>query len=207
MKKPPLFPQLEETISSVIGTKFSKERCEVLQPLIDYIQSKASKNQEALLNFICTHNSRRSQFAQVWAQTAAYYYNVKAICYSGGVEVTTFNERAVAAVKRAGLEFASEGKDNPKFTVSFSEETEPLIMFSKLYDDDSNPIHDFAAIMTCSHADKNCPFISGTEARIPVMYDDPKEFDDSPQEILKYDERSMQIAREMFYVFSQIKNK
>ena len=59
--------------------------------------------------------------------------------------------------------------------------------------------------MTCSHAEENCPYIPGTEARIPVMYDDPKAFDGTALETAKYDERCQQIAAEMFYVFSQIK--
>lgn len=199
-----LHPQLAHTVNLLENTLPSKERQEVLQPLIDYIQSKASNNIEALLHFICTHNSRRSQFAQIWAQTAAYYYDVKASSYSGGVEVTAFNERAGAAIKRAGFKVSSQGKGNPTYSVSFSKEAEPIEMFSTLYDDAVNPKKDFAAIITCSHADDNCPFIPGTEVRIPVMYDDPKAFDDTAMETNKYDERSMQIAAEMFYVFSQV---
>jgi len=60
--------------------------------------------------------------------------------------------------------------------------------------------------MTCDHADENCPFIPGTEQRIPVRYEDPKAFDNTPLEAEKYDERSVQIATEMFYVFSKISN-
>ena len=60
--------------------------------------------------------------------------------------------------------------------------------------------------MTCSQADGGCPFIAGAEKRIPITYEDPKAFDDSPLEEAKYDERSLQIASEMFYVFRQIKS-
>ena len=58
--------------------------------------------------------------------------------------------------------------------------------------------------MTCSQANANCPFIPGAEKRIPITYEDPKEFDNTPQQIKKYQERSNQIATEMLYVFSQI---
>jgi arsenate reductase len=68
-----------------------------------------------------------------------------------------------------------------------------------------NPVSNFAAVMTCSHADENCPFILGTEMRIPVMYEDPKLFDHTVLEKEKYRERSLQIAAEMKYVFSKIK--
>ena len=35
------------------------------------------ENQAIRLNFICTHNSRRSHLSQIWAQTMAAYYNIK----------------------------------------------------------------------------------------------------------------------------------
>jgi len=38
-----------------------------------------------------------------------------------------------------------------------------------------------------------------------LPYQDPKAFDNTAQQNEKYDERCRQIAREMFYVFSQIK--
>ena len=59
--------------------------------------------------------------------------------------------------------------------------------------------------MTCSHADENCPFIPGTEKRIPLNYEDPKAFDDMPEEAEMYDQRSMQIASELLFVFGKIK--
>ena len=68
-----------------------------------------------------------------------------------------------------------------------------------------NPATNFAVIMTCSHADENCPFIPGAEKRISVMYEDPKLYDNSILEKKMYKERSIQIATEMKYIFSNIK--
>jgi arsenate reductase len=50
-------------------------------------------------------------------------------------------------------------------------------------------------------------FIAGAEKRIPITYEDPKAFDNTPQQAEKYQERSLQIATEMLYVFSQIKSE
>ena len=86
----------------------------------------------------------------------------------------------------------------------FSENEQPIIGFSKTLDDEFNPTSEFAAIMTCTQADEGCPFIAGAEKRIPITFEDPKAFDNTPQEAEKYNERSVQIATEMFYVFSQI---
>ncbi len=193
---------IQNMIDEVDFNTISSERKKELQPFINYI--KDCKQEEVQLNFICTHNSRRSQFSQVWAKVASDYFNVPAKCFSGGVEVTAFNERAVASVKRFGFEVNNDQGDNPKYELSYSEEAESIICFSKLFDDATSPKSDFAAIMTCSHADENCPYIPGAEARIPVRYNDPKEFDDTDQEEEMYDKRSREIATEMFYCFSKV---
>lgn len=200
-----MLTKLKATINLALNLPITDERKETLLPLIEYIQYKMIYHQEVNLNFICTHNSRRSQFSQIWAQTAADYYGIPAQCYSGGVEVTAFNERAVSSIKRSGFHVISEGSVNPIYLVSHSENTTPIKAFSKLFDDPANTCRAFAAVMTCSHADENCPFIPGTEKRIAVRYEDPKAFDDTDRETAMYDTRSLQIASEMFYAFSKIK--
>ena len=195
---------LANNIEGILSIDISEDRIAKLQPLIDYIKSKREKGQPIRLNFICTHNSRRSQFSQIWAQTAADYFEIPAFCYSGGVEVTACNERAIRSLERSGFIISKHGHSNPIFFILQDKDTRPIIVFSKLYDDVINPHGNFATIMTCSHADENCPFIPGAEARIPVRYEDPKEFDDTDLESAKYDERSKQIASEMFYVFSRV---
>jgi arsenate reductase len=199
-----LLPTLFATVERARSLIISDERKQFLKVLIDYIQKKLDAGEQVDLNFICTHNSRRSQFSQIWAQTAADFFGVPARCFSGGVEVTAFNERAVDSIERMGFIVSKKGDVNPEYLIFHSENSEPIITFSKLFDDPINRSERFAAVMTCSHADENCPFIPGTESRIPVRYEDPKVFDDTPQEAEKYDERSMQIASELFYVFSQV---
>ena len=195
---------LNANLESILSLSISDERKSLLQPLIDYIKSKREKGQPIRLNFICTHNSRRSQFSQIWAQTAADYLEIPAFCYSGGVEVTACNERTIRSLERSGFIISKHGHSNPIYFILQDKDTRPIIVFSKLYDDVINPHGNFATIMTCSHADENCPFIPGAEERIPVRYEDPKEFDDTDLESAKYDERSKQIASDMFYVFSRV---
>ena len=195
---------LNANLESILSLSISDERKSLLQALIDYIKSKREKGQPIRLNFICTHNSRRSQLAQIWAQTAADYFEIPAFCYSGGVEVTACNERTIRSLERSGFIISKHGHSNPIYFILQDKDTKPIIVFSKLYDDVINPHGNFATIMTCSHADENCPFIPGAEERIPVRYEDPKEFDDTDLESAKYDERSKQIASEMFYVFSRV---
>jgi arsenate reductase (thioredoxin) len=199
-----LYPILQNSVEQAKALPISEERKAILQVLIDYIQNKITLNQKINLNFICTHNSRRSQFSQIWGKVAAAYYGINIQSFSGGVEVTAFNERAVESIKRLGFKVSQQGEVNPKYFVFYSDDENPIVAFSKVYDDTANAPSGFAAIMTCSHADENCPFIPGAEARIPVRYEDPKAFDDTDQEANMYDTRSLQIASELLYVFSKI---
>lgn len=202
-----LLPELQNTVVEIRKLDVSGERKEVLQSLIDFVQDKVEKGEEVNLNFICTHNSRRSQFSQIWAQTAAFIYGVPVRCFSGGVEVTAFNERAVRAIENNGFQIEAGEGENPLYQFRYASSADLIHAFSKVFDDKANKADGFAAVMTCDHADANCPFIPGAEKRIPVMYDDPKAFDGTPQESEKYDERSRQIASEMLYVFANIQLK
>lgn len=182
------------------------ERKQVLEKITTYINSKKTENKPVNLVYICTHNSRRSHFGQIWAHVAAEYFSIKDIhTFSGGTEATAFNINAINALKRIGFMVRPMSQDqNPTYQVFNDENTEPTICFSKVYDHPQNPQSSFAAIMTCSDAEENCPFIPGVELRIGTTYDDPKAFDNTPQQDEKYDERCRQIARETLYVFSKV---
>lgn len=204
-----LYPTLQNTILH-FASAFSEipaDRKIILRQLTDFIQTKINSSAPAQLNFICTHNSRRSHISQIWAQAAATYYGIENVfCYSGGTEATAFNPRAVKAMSAAGFQILKKDESaNPRYEVRFSDFNPPVIAFSKVYNDAFNPQKDFAAIMTCSHADENCPLVLGASARIALTYDDPKEFDGTPLEESKYTERVYEIGREIFHAFSQVK--
>jgi arsenate reductase len=198
------YPALANTIVNLPFAAISTERLQLLDEMAVYLQEKISNRKEIRLNFICTHNSRRSQFSQIWAQTAAAYYGIEAYCYSGGVEVTAFNPRAVAAIQRDGFKVVKKEGENPLYFVFYSEEEDPIVTFSKVVEDAVNATKEFAAVMTCDHADENCPFIPGAEKRFPLRFEDPKAFDDSPLEEKMYSERSHQIGAELFYLFEKV---
>jgi arsenate reductase len=101
-----------------------------------------------------------------------------------------------------GFKVKNTGGENPYYELIYHEKRKSIIVFSKTFDNASNPRNNFAAVMTCTNADENCPFIPGAEKRISLPFEDPKIFDNSAQESEKYDERSMQIATEMKYVFN-----
>ena len=200
-----MFVSIQQVIDKMDFNSINENRKMELDVLTQFIQEKRTQNLPVLLNFICTHNSRRSQFSQLWGQVASDYYGIPAQSFSGGVEETAFNERAVESIKRFGFEVTKKGEGNPKYEVQWNQKSKPLVMYSKMYDNVINPTSGFAAIMTCSHADENCPVVSGCDKRIPIRYEDPKNFDDTPLESAFYDYRSFEIATELFYIFSKVK--
>jgi hypothetical protein len=181
------------------------KRIQQLEPLSLYIFNKISQGEAAALNFICTHNSRRSHLGQIWLQMAAAYYDIAlVVAYSGGTEETAFNPRAVAALQRAGFAVEAGTGENPRYKISSSLGNLHLVSFSKKYDHVENPKKEFCAVMTCSEADEACPVIFGANLRIKLLYEDPKSADGTDHERTAYDARCFQIATEMFYVMKQV---
>jgi len=201
-----ILPKIESVINSLDTTSITQDRKQVLKPLINYIRSKENKESKISLNFICTHNSRRSHFSHVWAQAIAKFFNVDNVfCFSGGTEATALYPMVVETLKRSGFIVKATSNDtNPIYSIKYSENAPPITGFSKTFDSEINPKSNFAAILTCSDADENCPFIEGAETRIPITYEDPKSSDGTLEKQKIYMQRSLQIATEMKYVFSEI---
>ncbi len=201
-----MFKNLSKSIVITKNISVSDERKALLQPLVDYIQNKVNLQEEIRLNFICTHNSRRSHLSQIWAQTMAFHFKIKNVfCYSGGTEATAMFPKVAETLINQGFQIQQVSQEqNPVYAVKFDENQYPIICFSKTYFDEFNPKTNFSAIMTCNNADEGCPMVFGAEARFPIKYEDPKAFDGTELMNEKYAERSLQIASEMYYVFSQI---
>ena len=199
--------KIREIISQLSTERISEERKRILQPLIEFISSKISKNEEVRLNFICTHNSRRSHLSQIWAQTMANYYQIENVfCYSGGTEATAMFPKVVETLRNQGFEILKLSEtENPVYAVKFAENEHAVICFSKKYNDDFNPKSAFAAILTCDSADENCPIVYGAEARIPIKYEDPKKSDGTAEMNETYFNRSLEIAAEMKFVFENLR--
>jgi hypothetical protein len=181
----------------------------VLNEIAASINAQLGAGKPAKLTFICTHNSRRSHMSQIWAQTAAYYYGLNEVsAFSGGTEATACNCRTVAAMRRVGFEItdATTG-DNPIYVVRYAEDRPPIRAYSKIYNADANPTNNFIALMTCSSADKSCPVVNGSIARFAIHYVDPRLCDDTPTETAAYNERCREIAREMFYIMSEVRRQ
>ncbi len=202
-----MFPPLQQYLAALADfSEIPSERRVLLDALTTYIRRQRDNGAPVRLIFICTHNSRRSHFGQVWAQVAAHYHGVRPVeCFSGGTETTACNPRTVAALERAGIRVqAITAGENPVYLFQYADGVPPLAAFSKIYDQAPNPHTGFAAVMTCSQAEENCPFVPGAERRFSLTYEDPKISDGTAEESTVYDERCRQIAREMLYVFGNV---
>lgn len=201
-----MYQEILNHINTFSGNNISTERQNILKPLVDYIQAKKNSGETVRLNFICTHNSRRSHLSQIWAQTMAFHFNIKNVfCYSGGTETTAMFPKVVETLTNQGFQILKLSEsENPIYAVKYDENECPIICFSKTYDSKFNPSAQFAAIMTCNNADDGCPFVLGAEARFPIKYDDPKAFDHTELQSQKYAERSLEIAQEMWWLFSKV---
>src|SRR5690625_1301395 len=152
-----IFLKVQQLIHSLEVESISENRKKRLQLLIDFIQQKIDNQEGIRLNFICTHNSRRSHFAQVWAQTLAFHFRIEGVfCYSGGTEATALFPTVAETLQNTGFQIdrLSEGQ-NPIYSIKYAVNEHSIIGFSKTWDNPFNPKSDFAAIMTCSQADEN----------------------------------------------------
>ena len=202
-----MFETISKTINSLDTSIISNERKEVLNTLKVYLEDKIETNKPIRLNFICTHNSRRSHLSQIWAQTMAAYYNINNVsCYSGGTEATAMFPKVAETLKNQGFKINRlSDENNPVYGIKFSQNEPAIIAFSKEFSHDFNPASEFVAIMTCSSADEGCPMVFGCDKRMAITYEDPKKSDGTPQQTETYFNRSLQIATEMKYVFGNLK--
>jgi arsenate reductase len=187
-------------------SQIDSERKADLRKAADFIRERNAKGKTAELTFICTANSRRSHLSQLWAQTAAIYYGLTNVAtFSGGTEASACDPRTVAAFRRAGFSIVqSTGGTNPVYLAQITETGMPMKLYSKVFTAKENPQKDFAALFSCDQAAEHCPVVQGAALRLPVLFKDPKFADGTPQEKQTYDERCHQIAREMFYLMSQV---
>jgi len=180
--------------------EISEERRLAIKQCAKTILDGIDQHGNVNLIFVCTHNSRRSQACELWAHTWIHHLRVENIkVYSAGTEKTSYNYRMIDAVRRWGFRAEMIGDNDENYYQIHS----PLAddkgkkYFSKTIHDKSLPKKNVIAIMTCDHAEENCPLVPGAIARIPLRYTDPSEFDDANNEGDYYDKTFREIGKEI----------
>jgi arsenate reductase len=184
----------------------SDDRKNLLLKISEGIIEEYKKEGVVNLNFICTHNSRRSQLGQVWGFFAANHFDLNIHSFSGGTEVTAFFKNTVKTLQKVGFTFhlGNFSHQNPKYIISFEGTSKSILGFSKRYDDAENK-NPFIAITTCNNADTNCPFIPEATYRFHLPFVDPKASDNTELQDETYLKTNKQIAAEIYFIFSKIK--
>lgn len=207
-----IFPAIQAYLTGLQAEieQIPSQRKVLLDTLASYVRAQQEAGEFADLIFICTHNSRRSHFGQIWAQCLATYHGFSHVnSFSGGTEATAFHPNSIRALQEAGFQIHTKASSaNPVYLVEFgSAPSERTYAWSKTFSDPANPKTGFCAVMTCSEADEACPLVAGAKIRIPLTYEDPKVGDGSPQEAAGYRERCRQIAAELTYLYMQVRKK
>jgi len=198
--------RIEDLLSQ--ENQITEERKKELKELALEISTQKKEMGFSKLNFVCTHNSRRSQLSQIWFWKALEYFEMESISsYSGGTETTAFNHRMVSALQRYGFNILKlDENKNPKYLIRSGKASErEMVLFSKKFANPFNPQKDFIAIMVCGQADSECPFVPGAYARVSLPYEDPKVADDTPQEAKSYDDKVLEIGREILFLVKHLK--
>ena len=204
----------DENVVSVFRSEVSKRversktlppaRCQLLDSAVDAVERLRGEGKPANLLFVCTHNSRRSQFSDFWCQYALETFGVQNVSSSScGTEVTECNPRTVASLHRTGVAVsAADAADNPRYSAVAGECV--IELFSKAFGMPGVPTENVIAMMCCGDADEKCPAIVGAVERVALLYNDPKHSDGTSEEAETYDARSLEIGAEMFYLARKI---
>lgn len=188
--------------------ELSEERKLLLLDISRFIIEELKSDKMVNLNFICTHNSRRSQLAQVWAHYGVEFFQLNYInSFSGGTETTAFFSNTVKTLQEVGFDFHIKdfSHQNPVYEISAKTMKTKIVGFSKVYNDVNNK-QPFIAITTCSNADENCPFISEAVKRFHLPFTDPKKADNTPNALEVYKKTSQLIAGEIGFMLQNVSN-
>lgn len=150
--------------------------------------------------FICTHNSRRSQFAAFWAQYWADQLDLNFTFFSAGTEKTVVYPAVLEALEKTGVTVEKTEENSIAQT-----STQHIPLFSKTIEDATLP-ELFHAVTTCSEADENCPFIPQAISRSHLPYEDPKWSDGHSEEADVYIQKSREIKNDMKNLLIELKS-
>lgn len=197
-----LFPEIDHYLNSLVPSVEGAERMEKWQALG---RSLKKSDLKGAVNFICTHNARRSVLSQSLATALAHRSGLKDLVFwSGGAEATYVHPNSIATLQRIGFRLLSKSEgNNPVYELAYADDAAPLRLFSKTFDDRSSPAP-YHAVLVCSKGDAACPFIPGVASRTLIPFEDPGAFDGTPEEEKAYDASASQIGSEMRYFFEKI---
>lgn len=183
-------------------SKISRARKALLLLIANNLNSEFFNSERLRLLFICTHNSRRSQLAEIIADLLSSHYDLPIDAYSGGTEATEIYFRVIEALETFGIELLPIENEVSTHYVLADKPSKKY--FSKCYDVKDNPQKDFFAFMVCDDAYEACPVVNGSKYKFPLKYKDPKAYDDSDEVKEAYTNKVIEIGTEINFIFQML---
>jgi arsenate reductase (thioredoxin) len=178
----------------------SPSRLKVLQSIV---QSATHPDFKGFL-FVCTHNSRRSQIAQVWAAFLSDLFQLDLTHFSAGTEATVCSMEMLKALKRAGFNVFKDEESQHRCQIGWRGEESPMAIYSKTINDISLKHAGLVAIMVCDDAQEQCPVVPHALDRFALTFVDPGTSDDTEMSASAYDLACRMIGNELLYLFSKV---
>ena len=144
--------------------------------------------------FLCTHNSRRSQYCEVWSKYFSSTYKNKINFFSAGTLKMKVPKQVYKSFERVGVKVDENS--------SINIETMTISPFSKTLTEVKEK--EFISIMTCAESEKSCPVDARSLINLKLFYDDPRRYDNTQEEAEEYDKTSFMIASEINYILKNI---
>ena len=185
---------LNKYINKLENHKLEDHQKKRIKIIVERLYNKI--NSISLIVFICTHNSRRSQFCETWSKVLANRYGLNISFSSAGTTKTSVYKEVINSLKRAGVDINEKGILNI--------EGKSSILYSKTLDDIKE--NKFISITNCKDAERNCPLDPRSQLNLNIFYDDPKKFDGMENEKKEYDKTCLSIAAEINVIFKSLVN-
>lgn len=148
---PRLYPGIEAFFKTLKGKEFDTAHHNALENIRYNISLTGLDVFDWNLIFYCSENTFRSQASQVFAQTLCYAKKHKKVkVFSAGLSAGDVNPKLIAYLSKIGYKVSKSEKDGINFyEVKFSDQADPVILFSKTVSDKSLPTKDLTSIVVC----------------------------------------------------------
>lgn len=146
------YPELEAYFKAIDVKQLDKSHLEALENIRENVNISNMDYEDWNVVFHCTENAFRSQASQVFLQTLCYAKRFKRInSFSAGKTSTEVSPMLIAYLSKIGYRITSADKNGVVvYEVKFSDDAEPVILFSKTTTDKSLPAKDVISVIVCN---------------------------------------------------------
>lgn len=156
---PKLYPELEAYFKAIGATQFDKAHINALENLKSNISFSNMDYPDYNIIFYCTENSFRSQASQVFLQTLCFARKHKRVkAFSAGLRANEINPRLISYLSKIGYKISKSEKEGKAiYEVRFSNNANPLVLFSKTPSHHSLPKNEVASVIVCDvNSESDC---------------------------------------------------